>query len=148
MPQRRLPELPHLGRGATHVVLPGLRLARAAGVVIPVFVHHTVGWDDPMSLLLLIGGLLGGLAHGWLAEQVTWSRRTVYDVLVSGAVAVIAPASLAWFAHIELIGPPVFLISFGFCVGLSGNYVLIAALWKFGVFKDDPRAFGPRENKP
>lgn len=128
------------------------------------FLHHTVGWNDPTALLLLFGGFLGGLARAWLsghatgwcpwpaARGVRWiqmpTRRTMYDILLAGAISVLAPTLGSTALHVTLVGPPLFLLALGFVVGGFGNYVVVASLWKAGVFKDDPRASRPKEDTP
>lgn len=97
---------------------------------------------DSISILLLIGGFLGGFLRAALGKGPTWEWLTVYHVLSGGAIAVLAPATIKWLTQTVFEGPPLFWICGGFCVGLVGNYVLVAIMWKIGAFKNDPRNGG------
>ena len=110
------------------------------------FVHHTANWLDATSWLLLLGGLLGGLLRAALGQGQIWRRRTLLDVVTGGAFAVLVPQLVKYFGSLDLVGPPLFWVAGGMMIGLFGNYVLVAVLWRFGVFKADPRATGLTTN--
>ena len=110
------------------------------------FVHHTANWLDATSWLLLLGGLAGGLLRAVLGRGPTWRRRTLVDVVAGGAFAVLVPQTVKYFGQLDLIGPPLFWLAGGLMIGLFGNYVLVAVLWRLGIFKDDPRAAKPDGN--
>ncbi len=99
-----------------------------------------------MANWLLVGGMLGALLRVVLSESKTWKRSTILHAVMGGFAAVILPWLLRVLAGIEIVGPPTFLVSFGVVMGGFANYVLVAALWKFGVFKADPRAEKPDGN--
>lgn len=112
-----------------------------------IFVHHTANWLDATSWLLLLGGLLGGFLRAALGQGGTWRRRTVLDIVTGGAFAVIVPQLVRYFGQLDLVGPPLFWLSGGVMIGLFGNYVLVAVLWRIGVFRSDPRADKPQNEE-
>lgn len=99
---------------------------------------------------LLGGGMLGAFLRVLLSEAATWRRSTVLHAVMGGFAAVLLP----WFFRvlpplvgataIEVVGPPIFLLSFGVVMGGFANYILVALLYKIGVFKSDPRADKPQ----
>jgi hypothetical protein len=96
------------------------------------------------SVCLLVGGLLGGLCRALLGTQKTLSRRTVLDVLMGAAVAVIVPAFADRLFALKLSGEGALAyLSGGFLIGGFGNYIIVAILWRVGVFKQDARADAP-----
>ncbi|MBI4637665.1 MAG: hypothetical protein HY727_15110 [Candidatus Rokubacteria bacterium] len=100
-----------------------------------------------MSLWLLLGGMAGALLRAVLGQQRTWSRRSALDILTGGALAVVLPA-LAGALGVALptgLDRLVYLCA-GFVLGGFGNYILVALLWRFGVFREDPRAARPEGN--
>lgn len=132
------------------------RLVAGIALLIAGCFHQMPGWDDPTPLLLLFGGILGGFvrhyagqtvrvgAHWWESFVNMFRQKwTLWHILSGGALAVMVPRIFERMYNVDLIGPPLFLLLVGFLVGGFGNYVFVALLWRFGVFKDDPRA-----NKP
>lgn len=102
---------------------------------------------DATANWLLAGGMLGAFLRVWLSDSKTWQRSTILHAIMGGFTSVILPWLLKQLAGIEIVGPPVFLISFGVVMGGFGNYVLVAVLWKAGVFKEDARASKPEEKE-
>ena len=97
---------------------------------------------------LLLGGLLGAFLRVWLSDSPTWRRSTILHAVMGGFTAVMLPWLFRVLAGIEILGPPTFLVSFGVVMGGFGNYVLVAVLWKIGVFKGDARAEKPNGVQP
>lgn len=95
---------------------------------------------------LLVGGMLGAFLRVLLSEAATWRRSTILHAVMGGFTAVILPWLFKILAGIEIMGPPTFLVSFGVVMGGFGNYVLVAVLWKLGVFREDARATKPNGN--
>lgn len=123
--------------------------------------HASVGWDDVPSRLLGIGGLFGAFVRAYSGQTArrgrSWwqglielfkQRWTLMHVLSGGAIATLIPGVFQWYYKVTIAGPPIFMLGLGFVVGVSGNFILVAALWKFGVFKDDPRAAVPENGDP
>lgn len=122
------------------------------------------GWSDQSTLLLFLGGLLGGLMRHYAGQTARtgdgyfsafmrmWRERwTLWHILSGGALAAIVPGIFKWYYQVALVGPPLFLLCGGLLIGGFGNFILVAILWRFGIFKEDPRAAGPgdgEENKP
>ena len=107
----------------------------------------TVGMmTDATANWLLLGGMLGAFLRVALSEAATWRRSTILHAVMGGFAAVLLPWLLKVFpplvgaTAIEVIGPPIFLVSFGVVMGGFANYAIVALLWKLGVFKSDPRA--------
>ena len=100
-----------------------------------------------MSAWLLLGGMAGALLRAFLGQQRTLSRRTALDVLTGGALAVVLPA-LSGVLGVTL--PPTLdrlvYVCAGFVIGGFGNYILVALLWRCGIFREDPRAAKPDGN--
>ena len=104
---------------------------------------------DVVANWLLVGGMLGAFLRVLLSDSETWRRSTILHAIMGGFTAVLLPwllkvlPPLVGASAVEVIGPPVFLVSFGVVMGGFGNYVLVAALWRLGVFKEDARAAKP-----
>jgi hypothetical protein len=107
----------------------------------PLFIHHTAGWLDPITVALVAGGLVGAFFRAAFGQQKTVSRRTGFDLLMGGAVAGLLPQVCKWLG-VELTGPVLFWFCAGIFVGGYGNLLVVAVLWRAGVFKagTDPRA--------
>ena len=104
---------------------------------------------DVVANWLLVGGMLGAFLRVLLSDSETWRRSTILHAIMGGFTAVLLPwlfkvlPPLAGMTPVEIVGPPTFLVSFGVVMGGFGNYALVALLWRFGVFKNDPRADKP-----
>ena len=103
-------------------------------------VSHSSTW-------LFAGGVAGAALRALLGQQRTWSRRSLLDILMGGALAVIVPA----LTPILGVSMPATLdrltyMAAGFVIGGFGNYLIVALLWRFGVFKQDVRADKPNGN--
>jgi len=104
---------------------------------------HTGNWVDPVSVELLAGGLFGGFIRALFGHGPTWERILVLHIVSGAVTAVLLPNVYKYLNHAELIGSPIFWICAGIFIGLFGNYIIVAVLWRFGVFKTDPRAHRP-----
>ena len=104
---------------------------------------------DMVANWLLAGGMLGAFLRVLLSDAPTWRRSTILHAVTGGFTAVLLPWLFRVFppliggAPVDIVGPPVFLISFGVVMGGFGNYIIVALLWKLGIFKDDPRSTKP-----
>lgn len=104
---------------------------------------------DATANWLLVGGMLGAFLRVALSDGATWRRATILHSIMGGFTAVLLPwlfrvlPPLVGFAAVEIVGPPTFLVSFGVVMGGFGNYVLVALLWRLGIFRSDPRANTP-----
>ena len=107
----------------------------------PIVVAVSAAVASPISVWLCVGGLAGAAVRVLAGTQDNWSRRSVLAVLMGGALAVLVPA-LAPLLGISL---PATLdrltyAAAGFVIGGFGNYLIVALLWRFGIFKSDVRA--------
>ena len=107
----------------------------------PVVVAVSAAVVSHSSTWLFAGGVAGAALRALLGPQRTWSRRRLLDVLMGGALAVLVPA-LTPLLGISL---PATLdrltyAAAGFVIGGFGNYLIVALLWRFGIFKSDVRA--------
>ena len=95
-------------------------------------------------MLLLLGGFLGAFLRVALGQHQTWHRRTILSIVMGGATAVVLPSLGGWLgAPIPVGQPPLVYISAGVVIGGFGDYILVALLWRAGVFKSDVRAEKP-----
>jgi hypothetical protein len=111
-------------------------------LLIPGFTHHLL-LADPISVQLFLGGLLGGFLRALFGRGKTWERILVLHVFSGAFFAVLVPNAYKYWAGSELTGSALFWMSAGVFIGLFGNFIVVAALWRLGVFKDDPRASTP-----
>ena len=109
---------------------------------------------DTTANWLLVGGMLGAFLRVLLSDNATWRRSTILHAVMGGFTTVLLPwmfrvlPPLAGLTAVEIIGPPVFLVSFGVVMGGFANYIMVALLWKFGVFRSDPRVDKPNGGAP
>jgi len=88
-------------------------------------------------LALLLGGVFGALFRAYFSgTQQTWSRKTVEDTLIGGAVSTILPNILASIPILDidfsLISPAgQFMLAFG--LGLMGSWIYTARKWSTSV---------------
>src|SRR3990167_892917 len=113
----------------------------------PLVVAVSAAGVSHSSTWLFVGGVAGATLRAMLGQQRTWSRRSLLDVLMGGAFAVIVPA-LTPILGVSLPATlhPLTYIAAGFVIGGFGNYLIVALLWRFGVFKQDVRADKPNGN--
>lgn len=98
---------------------------------------------DQASVILAASAIVGGIARAAMGQHPTLSRRTVLDILMGGALGVIVPL----FDVVPTKdATPAQLAAVGFLVGLFGSYVMLFALYKLKVFREDIRAARPDEN--
>ena len=113
----------------------------------PIVVAVSAAAATGPSAWLFVGGVAGGALRVLLGQQRNWSRRSLFDVLMGGALAVIVPAITPMLG----VSLPATLdrltyAAAGFVIGGFGNYLIVALLWRFGIFKTDVRADKPNGN--
>lgn len=95
--------------------------------------------SDPISNQLFVGGILGGFIRAFFGRGKTWERILVLHILSGAATAVLLPNAFVYLTGTAIKGSPLFWVSAGMLTGLFGNFILVALLWRAGVFKEDPR---------
>jgi hypothetical protein len=102
-----------------------------------------MNWIDPVSLYLAIGGLVGGAVRAACGTQVTYSKRSLLDLVLGIAMAILLPL-FKIFPDLSTAHPAQ-LLAMGFIIGVFGSYFLAWGLWRLGICKGDVRANKPTE---